>query len=345
MAERTGRKAVQKGSALHDKRKTHKSAKTGHLSAGRLAVCNLRQHEIHPNPSLRKTVVGRHEQPAKPDYAVCGLPCVGSRHHTERPLRGTDEPQHHGTGYHRISVGLLRGGGYRVEPVGKGEGMGAAIMPPFFGRLLDGAGCCVGASGRTPRPPTWQPVAPALLACRQCSGRKGMRRSHGPGSSRPGTIRARLGRPGLRPPFRRRSLARARSLPCLVGHGAARRFGARLPPGCLAAPVAAAPRRLGPRPGWLPVWLRPCLARPPRVGAASLGLRPCCPRVASVRVAGPPGRAFPLAPPPGGRAAAGRGMAAPCSAPPPRLAPGAGVVRCGGVACRWCLWYNRTKVR
>lgn len=59
----------------------------------------------------------------------------------------------------------------------------------------------------------------------------------------------------------------------------------------------------------------------------------------------PPGRAFPLAPPPGGRAAAGRGMAAPCSAPPPRLAPGAGVVRCGGVACRWCLWYNRTKVR
>ena len=118
-----------------------------------------------------------------------------------------------------------------------------------------------------------------------------MRRSNGPGSARPRTTRARLGRPGRRLPAaagnapllgRGRCLAyRALRRPSLRGAAAPRR--PRCAGGC--GPSAARfPVRLAPGvASALPVCGRPC------VGWAGLAwLRPRCPRVASARLGGSP---------------------------------------------------------
>ncbi len=175
-----------------------------------------------------------------------------------------------------------------MEPVGKGGTLGAAITPPCG--LLEGTGRCVGASGRTPRPPTWRPVAPA-----QCSGPKGMRRGHGPGSVRPRTTRARLGRPGLR-------LRLWRTAP-LLGRGRCLAYRAWRRPALRGAPAPRLPRcagGCGPSAARPPARLAPGVAAPlpvcarPCVGWAGLAwLRACGPRVASVRVAGSPRARFP----------------------------------------------------
>jgi len=158
------------------------------------------------------------------------------------------------------------------------------------------------------------------------------------GSSRPG-LRLRLWRTA---PL----LGRGRCL-ALSGAPPPVASGRACPPLAALRPSAAAPGRRGSRFGWLPVWLRPCLSAPGPVsgGPGLLGCGLAAPASPPPGSAVPPGRAFPLAPPPGGRAAARARHAAPFTAPPPRLAPGAGVIRCGGVVWPWCVWYNRTEVR
>lgn len=163
-----------------------------------------------------------------------------------------------------------------MESVGKGGTLGAAVSPPF-----------VDVVRRGPRGARPRPGSLALAAL----GPFAVCRAH----SRPLSCPARAlccprsGSFGLRLRLAaHRSLAKARSLPCLSGAARPVARGPAAPRAPSLRRVAAAPRRLGPRFGWLPVWLRPCLARPPCVGAVSLGLRPCCPRVAAARVRGSP---------------------------------------------------------
>lgn len=148
----------------------------------------------------------------------------------------------------------------------------------------------MGASGRTPRPPTWQPVAPAQYA----RGRKvcgavmapapSGRAQHARGSVGPGCGR----RSGAAPLLGRgRCLAyRAWRRPALRGAPAPRlpRCAGGCGPSAARPPARLAPGVAAP----LPVCARPC------VGWAGLAwLRACGPRVASVRVAGSPRARFP----------------------------------------------------
>lgn len=110
-------------------------------------------------------------------------------------------------------------------------------------------------------------------------------------------------------------------LPCLSGAARPAAAGPGGPPRSLAAPARLRlPGGSGPGSLGCPVWLRPCLARPPCVGAVSLGLRACCPR--GPRCPGarlPPAGLVPLAAPAGGRGGCGAAVRRPCSAsPPPR---------------------------
>lgn len=207
-------------------------------------------------------------------------------------------------------------------------------------RSCEAARCRAGPRGRSTAPTP--PGAPALLACRQCSGRKGMQRPL------PGPIRAaHITRAAPAVPAAAAAMggtgaiARAWPLPCtsaapilVSGVGAARRCGGRRPPARFAAPWPRPRRqttRFPRRPG-LAVALA-CRARP-CVGWAGrrLGCGPPLSPVSPVSArAAPPGRPISRAAPAGGR---WRRLAAHGAAPDGSAAanaPGAGVFRCGGV--------------
>ncbi len=226
--------------------------------------------------------------------------------------------------------------------MGKSGTLGAAITPPFLGRLREGAGRLRGGLGTD----TSAPDLAAGCPCAVCSGPKGMRRSNGCGSVRARTIRARLGRPALR-------LRLWRTAP-LLGRGRCLAYRALRRPSLRGAPAPRLPRcagGCGPSAARPPARLAPGVAAAlpvcgrPCVGWAGLAwLRPCGPRVASVRVAGSPRARFSPCSSPrgarGGRARQGRAFHGSAAALGPRgrgcplrrgcVAPGSAVQSNGG---------------